>query len=445
MSVVSTPPLPSDHAPHAVFAWWQGKPVTAQRFLQHVHQVAADLPEAGYAINLCEDRYLFLVGFVALLLRRQVNLLPPSRAHKVVEAVAGDYPGSYCLVDKVVSEPTLPQHCIGLDEENLPEVVSALNIPAEQVAATLFTSGSTGQARANSKSWGELYLGARETIAALGLERVRMTVVATVPPQHMFGLEMSVILPLVSTLAVHGDRPFFPADLQAVLNGLKESVLLVTTPVHLRACVESGLAWPRLGAVLSATAPLTADVAAQAERHFGCKVREIYGSTETGAIASRCTLDDELWRLLPGLTLQALGEEMQVAGGHLAQPVVLSDHLQLMPDGRFSLEGRHGDMVKIAGKRASLGDLNLQLQSIPGVEDGVFVLQGSANDRDPRLTALVVAPQLEKAAIQAALRERLDPVFLPRPIYRVERLPRNETGKLPHEAVMWLLADLRKA
>jgi acyl-coenzyme A synthetase/AMP-(fatty) acid ligase len=39
------------------------------------------------------------------------------------------------------------------------------------------------------------------------------------------------------------------------------------------------------------------------------------------------------------------------------------------------------------------------------------------------------------------LRQRIDPVFLPRPLILVERLPRNATGKLPQNALQ-NLADL---
>ncbi len=39
-----------------------------------------------------------------------------------------------------------------------------------------------------------------------------------------------------------------------------------------------------------------------------------------------------------------------------------------------------------------------------------------------------------------ALRERIDPVFLPRPLLFVARLPRNSTGKLPQEALLALAA-----
>jgi len=47
--------------------------------------------------------------------------------------------------------------------------------------------------------------------------------------------------------------------------------------------------------------------------------------------------------------------------------------------------------------------------------------------------AFVVAPGVSRAAILAALRERIDPAFLPRPMILVDALPRDALGKLPRE------------
>jgi len=53
----------------------------------------------------------------------------------------------------------------------------------------------------------------------------------------------------------------------------------------------------------------------------------------------------------------------------------------------------------------------------------------------------VVAPRLDAPAIIRALRLRIDPVFLPRPLLMVERLPRNATGKLPQHTLRALTAQ----
>ncbi len=53
----------------------------------------------------------------------------------------------------------------------------------------------------------------------------------------------------------------------------------------------------------------------------------------------------------------------------------------------------------------------------------------------------MVAPGLDAGAILQALRERIDPVFLPRPLLLVDALPRNETGKLPQQRLRALVAQ----
>jgi acyl-coenzyme A synthetase/AMP-(fatty) acid ligase len=109
------------------------------------------------------------------------------------------------------------------------------------------------------------------------------------------------------------------------------------------------------------------------------------------------------------------------------------------------LHGRSGDLINIAGKRSALGFLNHQLLAIPGVSDGSFFLP-DANDDDciTRLVAFVVAPELSDADILQTLRERIDPLFLPRPLYRVAQLPRNAAGKLPHTELRVMLQQLRQ-
>jgi acyl-coenzyme A synthetase/AMP-(fatty) acid ligase len=65
----------------------------------------------------------------------------------------------------------------------------------------------------------------------------------------------------------------------------------------------------------------------------------------------------------------------------------------------------------------------------------IFALDADSNGVQ-RLAGLVVAPGLSEADVTAALRQAVDPVFLPRPLRCVARLPRNATGKLPRAALL---------
>jgi len=127
---------------------------------------------------------------------------------------------------------------------------------------------------------------------------------------------------------------------------------------------------------------------------------------------------------------------------HLDHPVLLADLVEVLADGRFELRGRSADLLEIAGKRASLGDLTRKLLAVPGVEDGVMLqLDGADASGVRRIAALVVAPGLDEAAVLAGLRGQFDPVFLPRRLRCIAALPRNDTGKLPRHALLALLGS----
>jgi len=430
------------HAPQDIITWHQGRPIRCAEFLARAAALAATLPPAGHAVNLCEDRYLFLLAFAALLLRGQVNLLPPNRAPRVVEEVAAAFPGSYCLVERPQAELALAQHVVDVHLPAVDVAVPAL-IPAAQLAVIIFTSGSTGTPRPHGKYWGDLVRGAARARARFALARhAGGTLVATVPPQHMFGLEFTILQPLLSGLAVYGGRPFFPEDLRQALEEAPAPRVLITTPVHLRACTAAQLHWPATSLIISATAPLSAELAAAAEQTYGCEVREVYGCTETGAIASRRTVAGPLWHPYDGVQLHCADGHCTAVADFLREPILLNDIIEQQADG-FVLRGRDSDMVNIGGKRASLGDLVQRVLSIPGVHDAALLLLDGDSQRGGRLCALVVAPELTEQAILAALRPRLDEVFLPRPLYRVTRLPRNDSGKLPRGELLALLEQLR--
>ena len=180
-------------------------------------------------------------------------------------------------------------------------------VAADAVAAIGFTSGSTGTPEANAKTWGSFARSNRQNLDALaGLWPAgeQAHVVATVPPQHMYGMEMSVLLPLLGGTSVHAGRPFFAADIADALAELPGNRVLVTTPVHLRALVESDAPLPPLCAIVTATAPLPPELAAAAEERFGAPVREFFGSTETCIIASRRTAIESAWTPFSGVHVQ---------------------------------------------------------------------------------------------------------------------------------------------
>jgi acyl-coenzyme A synthetase/AMP-(fatty) acid ligase len=434
-------PLIRHARPDAIFAFRAGRPITAEHFLRDVAALAPLLPARRHVLNLCADRYCFTLGLAAALCREQVSLLPPNDTPGMLDALAADFADLYCLTDGTPPAFAIPTMAVPAELGERPAAAAVPVLPAIQLALLLFTSGSTGRPKAAAKSWGAL---ARSALAAgerLGVGALPgATVVGTVPHQHSYGLESTVLLALQHGLPLQAERPFYPGDIVARLGAVPRPRILVTTPIHIRALLcEPGML-PRADLLVSATAPLSQALAAEAEARFAAPLYEIYGCSEAGQIATRRTAQGGAWHCLDGVALRQNEQGTLVAGAPIETETLLHDVIELAGPSTFRLLGRTADLVNIAGKRSSLAHLDHQLTAIDGVVDGAFLMPEEGGERVTRLIAFAVAPGLTSETIISALRERIDAAFLPRPLIMVESLPRNSLGKLPREALLRLAA-----
>lgn len=462
---MSSFPLVSHPSQDRTIAWRDGAPVTVREFLADVSALAEALPAGGHVFNVCKDRYRFTVGLCATLLAGKVSLLPSTYTPQTVQQLRVFAPDAFCLHDAQDCAVDLPRfRYTAAHERATPGEAAIPYIDGARVMAYVFTSGSTGAPVPHRKTWGFLVKNVRAAAARLGVQGASGgTLIGTVPPQHMYGFESTVLLALIGGLALSNGQPFYPGDIRGELEAVPAPRILVTSPIHLRALLTSEAELPHASLILSATAPLSEKLAAQAEARLHAPLVEIYGSTETGQIATRRTAHGAAWELFPEVTLTARsaqteaddddGPQVWAAGGHVETPIPMGDALELIDARHFLLHGRKADLINIAGKRTSLAYLNHQLIAIPGVEDGAFFMpddtaaaaeRDEANDAPPvkRLIALVAAPTLTAAALQRSLRERIDAAFMPRPILFVDALPRNGTGKLPHDTLAAFVAAL---
>ena len=450
----STLPLIAHSHPDATVAWRGGERISAAQFLADVGEVAGQLPAGRHVLNLCADRYRFVVSLAACIVSNRISLLPSTHTPEMVRQMQRIAPDVFCIIDQdTVVGVDLPLFRYPERTESPVPAAGLSTCPAiepERIVALVFTSGSTGEPMPHAKRWGSLVRNVQAEAARLGIGPGH-SVLGTVPPQHMYGLESTVLMPLQSGAALHAGRPFYPAEICAALASLPRPRLLVTTPFHLRTLLaDEAVTLPPADRLLSATAPLSQDLARQAEARFGAELHEIYGCTETGQLASRRTTASAEWTTLADVYLRRQGQAVWAEGGHIDSPACLPDVVELTGDSAasttFRLHGRTGDLVNIAGKRTSLAYLNHQLNAIAGVQDGVFLFPAEdVRDSIARLGALVVAPNLTAAALIRALRDRIDPAFLPRPLLFVDALPRNATGKLSWQAAQDLLVARRAA
>jgi acyl-coenzyme A synthetase/AMP-(fatty) acid ligase len=412
-------------APDSIAAWRSGGAVTRATFESHVAAVARALPDSRWIVNRCANRYHFAVTFLAACRRGATNLLPPGVGAQATTGLLESYAGAFLVEDPLVeaalvdAQPTAERTVIADDH----------------VAALVFTSGSTGAPQAHTKPWRALAMSARYCRLRLG-ERP-LNVVVTVPPQHMYGLETSIFTLLAGDWALHDGNAFYPDEIVAALAALPRPRLLITAPYHLRHLLAAVTTPPPADLVLSATAPLSAELAQEAESRLGAEVHEIYGCTEAGSMATRRTAHEQVWMPYPGLAFSVHDGATSVRAQHLAGVVAVGDRVEVEPDGRVRLLGRDADMIKIGGRRGSLSDIAARIASLPGVTDQAVFMPAEGETARP--AALVVAPGRRADDLRRELGALIDAVFVPRPLRVVDALPRNPLGKLPRETLLELL------
>lgn len=410
--------------------------IRVSEFLAHVNALAAALPERSHAINLCGNRYRFLVAFAAVILRGQCNLLPANKNQATQTNLAERYADSYVIHDGLEPTPGVQAFEFREVQSSETDVTHLPAVPLNQLCAISFTSGSTGHSKANVKTWRTLYYGMQvNSRYYLDDKRVAQSLLATVPAQHMYGLESSIMMPLSANVCVADENPLFPEDIRSALARMPAPRILVTTPVHIGALENSKLEFPEVELILSATSLLEPTMAKRIESRLGGRLRDIYGCSEVGSIARRYTAHSDEWEAFDIFRFSRSESRVVVGASHLPEEIELQDVLDFSSDHCFRLLGRHEDMIDIAGKRGSLSELNRLLLATPGVVDGI-IFEPPADDAIGRLAALVVAPNLSSRETMAHLRANVDPVFVPRRVIFVESLPRSDTGKLPREQIL---------
>jgi acyl-coenzyme A synthetase/AMP-(fatty) acid ligase len=414
-------------------AFFEGRVIRTTQFLSHVKSFSKILKKHQYNINLCENRYHFLVVFAASALLKQISLLPSSRLQSELERLKNDYSDSY-----QISDSTVAQIC-KTETNEIHFAKEDLLIKKEQIVAIVFTSGTTGTPTAHSKTWGQLVGGAKRVKQRFSFNKTAQhTIVATVPPQHMFGFETTIIYPLVNEIMVHADCPFYPLDINNTLSQIISPVILITTPLHLKICHNAKINWHNIDFIISATAALSYETALKTEDKLKTKVLEIYGCSEVGAIATRHISKSNKWQLLENYVLNNQDSTILTLPEY-KDAIIIPDTVKIYDGYYFELLQRNNDLIKIGGKRESLSNLTQKLKNMEGVEDCIFLIPDKKAHQRVHLIAFVVAPKLEVKEVREYLLNFIDPVFLPKPIRFFEELPYNEFGKLPKANLLALL------
>lgn len=445
ISLNDSTPLLAEFHPNRLISVAADVELSQAEFLYTVNALAQLLPDNKYFINLCQQRYSFLLAFCAVIIKGGTNILPPNRNLATIEQIKQEYPQAVCIRSEAesqfnVSDDVLLTALLAQITQQKTRLFSAelcefssenplINplIKNEHIIAITYTSGSTGHPKPNKKTW-QLLSGTASLLSRrfLGAD-TNTVIIPTVPPQHMYGLEASIMLVLQGRCILYAGDTFYPQDIAEAFCLVGHGIL-ITTPVHLLTLNKSAVAITGIDKVICSTAPLKQQLGVAIEEQYATKIEEIYGFTEAGSVATRRPTVTEEWLLLDDMNLERQDGGWVVNGPQFVTPVSVLDVIELLHQGRnFRLCGRAEDLLNVAGKRASLADLNFKLVNIEGVRDAVLFLPEEVNDVT-RPLALVVS-DLNKRDILQAFAKLVDPLFIPRPLIFVEQIPRNETGK----------------
>lgn len=347
--------------------------------------------------------------------------------------------------------------CIALPSPGRGAVVcdAAETLPpldAAQTWVNLYTSGSTGAPKQIRKSLQQIDAEVAVLDEMWGPRLAGAPVVASAPHLHFYGMQFRLLWPLSAGRVFDGVTCSTPEMVLERLQCFSEA-FFVSSPAMLSRLPElmplaSLLPRPRM--ILSSGGPLPRSAAQAFHTQLGQAPSEIFGSTESGAIAWRRQESDDAWTPLPGVSVAVDDDTaLMLTSPFMADASAwrMDDGVAQLPDGRFRLLGRLDRTVKIEEKRLSLPDLEGRLAAHPWVgAAAAVVLPGRRQRLGVALVASAAGREVMRVEGRRAATEELrshladyfDPVLVPRHWRFVDSLPVNERGKLTQGAVVAL-------
>lgn len=332
--------------------------------------------------------------------------------------------------------------------EGNPADLPAGNRQPDREMMKIFTGGTTGAPQVWSKT-GENIFGEGLYLARLFQVGQQDRIVATVPPYHIYGLLFSVILPLAASATVIAATPSFPGDIADVTTR-ENATLLVSIPPHYRVLRGRKAASPSLRLAFSSAGMLDAEDNESFFRENGVGIAEVYGSTETGGIATRNRFRDETcFTPFPIVSWKIRDQRICVCSPFLSPDLprdddgffICGDRVEACGADCFALKGRVDGVTKVGGKRVDLEEIRALIKQETGVSDCVVLALPDSGGRENRLAALIQGMSADVSEITKTLADSLEPYALPRVLKTIERIPLQDNGKYDRDAIIRLLTS----
>lgn len=335
---------------------------------------------------------------------------------------------------------------------------------ANSLAALLYSSGTTGRPKGIMLSHRNLLDNARTLVAAWGFSRADC-LLHVLPIFHVHGLFVAIGCVLISGASMHWLPKFSAAS---AISGLGRSTVMMGVPTYYtRLLAEPGFnseVCSHMRLFVSGSAPLLAETFKEFEARTGHVILERYGMTETGMNTSN-PLDGErragtVGFPLAGVEVRIVGEldrpvdvgevgDLQVRGSNVFQGYWkmpektaedftadgffrTGDKAVIDVDGYVSIVGRAKDMVITGGLNVYPKEIELLLDSLPGVAESA-VIGLPDTDFGEAVAAVIVSngeADLDEGRVIAAVKARLAVFKAPKRVFFIDILPRNAMGKV---------------
>lgn len=411
----------------------------------------------------CKETYSFTTALIALSLSNKDIIIPGNitdhtlhTLEKFTDATIGDIPNATLCPQSLLTNST------SLCQSSKRYAFPALSLNQR---ITVFTSGSSGEPKAITKTLGqfEAEVQALEQSFAGGFVETKQPamIAGTVSHQHIYGLIFRVFWPLATRRPIISEQILDTSLLLRTVIEQQRAIIWVASPAHLSR-LNNSLSWPQarpfLQTIFSSGGPLTKGCAEQLHELLGHCPIEIFGSSETGGIAYRRQALDTSWQPLPGVRIRSDEQgALELLSAHIDSKnwYRCDDAVELLDNGQFILKGRLDRIIKLEEKRLSLVEMEQQLNSCTQIQRShTLLLAPSDTTHETRSTTkrqrlacvCELSPeghrqlqQIGKLALVNKLKQQLKAHFelslIPKKWRFVDELPLNSQSKLDHQAI----------
>ena len=356
----------------------------------------------------------------------------------------------------------------------MPDTHTPVAREPDDLAAILYTSGTTGLAKGAMLSHGNLLSNAR-TLQVFWDWRPDDVLLHALPIFHVHGLFVASHGALLNGSPMIWFNKF---DAAAVARRLPEATVFMGVPtLYVRLLKQPQLECAGVRLFISGSAPLLAETWAQWEARTGHQILERYGMSETLMLTSNpCRAADgprqpgTVGRALPGVGLRVVGDDgrpcatgeiggVQVRGpsvfsGYWKMPEKTADDFttdgwfktgdvgRLDADGYLTLIGRSKDLIISGGFNVYPTEVEGFLNELPGVGESAVIGVPHPDFGEAVVAVVTAHGQPDPEALIQALKARIAGFKVPKRVILATELPRNAMGKVQKKLLREQHAEL---